>query len=96
MRTQPDMVSMATLAAMLWGLWRAPWSTRSGWRAPLLFLLALSLLHVVFWSTMRMRAPVMPVVFLLATVGVCGRPAEDAGSETRQRRLIDTPENTDL
>jgi len=86
----------ATLAAMLWGLGRAPWRTRSGWRAPLLFLLALSLLHVVFWSTMRMRAPVMPVVFLLATVGVCGRPAEDAESETRLRRLIDTPENTDL
>jgi len=71
-----------TLLAMLAGLWRVPWRTRSGWRTPLLFLLALSLVHVVFWSTMRMRAPVMPVVFLLATVGIHGRPGKEAKSET--------------
>ena len=72
----------AVLLAMLVGLWRAPWTVHPGWQTPLLFLLALSLVHVVFWSTMRMRAPVMPVVFLLGTVGVCGKPAPRAESET--------------
>jgi len=74
------------LAAMLVGIWRAPWRTNSGWHAPLLFLLALSLVHVAFWSTMRMRAPIMPVVFLLATVGtwtptVKADPLDDAPPE---------------
>ena len=72
----------ATLGAGLVGLCRAPWRTQSAWISPLLFLLALSLVHVVFWSTMRMRAPVMPVVFLLATVGIHGRPGKEAESET--------------
>ena len=72
----------AAIVAMLVGLCRAPWTAHRGWQSPLLLLLALSLVHVVFWSTMRMRAPVMPVVFLLGTVGVCGKPAREAESET--------------
>ena len=72
----------ATLGAGLVGLCRAPWRTQSAWISPLLFLLALSLLHVVFWSTMRMRAPVMPVVFLLATVGIGARTDREAVAET--------------
>ena len=72
----------ATLVAMLVGLCRTPWAGHGGWQTPLLFLLALSLVHVVFWSTMRMRAPVMPVVFLLGTIGVCGRSVREAVSKT--------------
>ena len=68
----------AVLVAMLVGVWRAPWRANSGWHAPLLFLLALSLVHVAFWSTMRMRAPVMPVVFVRATVGLW-RPTGEVG-----------------
>jgi len=67
---------VVTLLAMLRGLWRRPWRRRPQWRAPLLLLLALSLVHVAFWSTMRMRAPVMPVVFLLACVGLGRQPVE--------------------
>jgi len=70
-----------TSLAMLRGLWSGPWRMGSQWRAPLLYLLAISLVHVVFWSTMRMRAPVMPIVFLLACVGLVRKPADAASGD---------------
>jgi len=75
---------LATLA-MCRGLCRRPWREQPEWLPCLLLLLALSTLHLVFWSTMRMRAPLVPVVALLAVVGILPRG-----------RLIDTVQNTDL
>ncbi|MDP7275187.1 MAG: glycosyltransferase family 39 protein [Planctomycetaceae bacterium] len=75
---------LATLA-MCRGLYRMPWREHPEWLPCLLLLLALSALHLVFWSTMRMRAPLVPVVALLAGVGILPRG-----------RLIDTVQNTDL
>jgi hypothetical protein len=46
-----------------WRLWRTPWL----WGV--LLCLSFSLVHTFFWSDMRMRAPLMPVVALLAASG---------------------------
>ena len=60
------------LAAAL-GLWRL---RRDEWRAwwPLVLLVvSFALVHVVYWSNLRMRAPVEPVLALLAARGFVGR-----------------------
>ena len=50
------------------------WSVGRGWRKPpwlwvALLLVAISAVHAVFWTDMRMRAPMMPAVALLAACG---------------------------
>ena len=55
----------------LWGLWNQLGSP--GWAPPLLLILALTAVHAVYWSNLRMRAPVMPMVAALAAVGFLGR-----------------------
>lgn len=50
--------------------------TRNEWSrwAPLaLLLISFSAVHLLYWSNMRMRAPVVPVVALLAARGLCRR-----------------------
>lgn len=43
---------------------------RPPWRWGLLLCLAFTAMHAVYWSNLRMRAPLMPVVCLVAAVGV--------------------------
>jgi hypothetical protein len=43
------------------------------WLWGLLLVLCLSAVHTVYWSDMRMRAPLMPVVALAAAAGLCCR-----------------------
>jgi 4-amino-4-deoxy-L-arabinose transferase-like glycosyltransferase len=43
---------------------------RSPWLWGMLLIVSLTAVHTIYWSNMRMRAPVMPVVCLLAVVGV--------------------------
>ncbi len=47
---------------------------RRAWQWPLVLLptalISFTLVHAVYWSDMRMRAPIMPAVALLAAVGV--------------------------
>ncbi|MEM8733513.1 MAG: hypothetical protein AAGG44_04805 [Planctomycetota bacterium] len=38
------------------------------WLPGLLFIITLTGIHAVFWSNMRMRAPLMPVVYLLSMI----------------------------
>ncbi|MCR9292526.1 MAG: hypothetical protein NXI32_07395 [bacterium] len=73
------------------GLWYAAWFivaicfvwrrrrdlfARAGWAPGLTLLFALTMVHAVYWSNMRMRAPMMSVVYLLATprVGIKKKP----------------------
>lgn len=42
---------------------------RTDWTPFLLLLLSFSLVHTVYWSNMRMRAPLEPILALLATFG---------------------------
>jgi 4-amino-4-deoxy-L-arabinose transferase-like glycosyltransferase len=58
-------VGILALAAT--GIWRRRSNLRSGgWAWGLLLCLAFSLVHTFYWSDIRMRAPVMPFVYLAA------------------------------
>jgi hypothetical protein len=48
------------------GLFRTPWL----WG--ILLYASFTLVHALYWSDMRMRAPLMPVVAMLAAVGIAG------------------------
>ncbi|MGN6546570.1 MAG: hypothetical protein ACTHK7_16060 [Aureliella sp.] len=63
----------AWFACALWGVVRIgrAWSTPV-WLAPAAFVLTLTLLHAVYWSNMRMRAPLMPIVYVVAAVPLSG------------------------
>jgi hypothetical protein len=53
--------------AALWGIVRLGrgWASPR-WMAPAALVVTLSLVHAVYWSNMRMRAPVMPIVYVVA------------------------------
>jgi hypothetical protein len=54
-----------------WGFWALRRKLfRSPWLWGLLLCGSFTAVHAVYWSNMRMRAPLMPVVCLLAAVGV--------------------------
>ena len=48
------------------------WTSRI-WLAPAALVLTLTLIHMVFWSNMRMRSPLMPMVYVVASVAMIGR-----------------------
>ena len=43
---------------------------QAGWCSLLLVIAAFSLVHLFFWSNMRMRAPVIPAIALIAAAGL--------------------------
>jgi hypothetical protein len=58
------------------------------WMLPLLLILNFTLVHLVYWSNMRMRAPLVPLIALIAvrglgqfTVGGGGSDEERNGQE---------------
>ncbi|MCU0962034.1 MAG: phospholipid carrier-dependent glycosyltransferase [Pirellulaceae bacterium] len=71
-------LAMAALGA--WRLGRrwsyAPWV----WAG--LFLLALTAVHAVYWTNMRMRAPAMPIVYLAAVTACCHPRSSNGNPET--------------
>lgn len=60
-------VAFVFALAGVWQLGRRVLATPWVWG--LTCMLALTLVHSVYWSNMRMRAPAMPVVYLLVAVG---------------------------
>lgn len=52
--------------AVLGMLWLREALTSRVWLMPILLVLTLTAIHVIYWSNMRMRAPMMPVVYMLA------------------------------
>lgn len=61
-------------AARLRGAWLS-----SAWLAPGLLLLTLTAVHAVYWSNMRMRAPLMPVIYIVACwPWSCGRSKHES------------------
>ncbi|MFO1065168.1 MAG: hypothetical protein U0892_14990 [Pirellulales bacterium] len=40
------------------------------WTVPLALVLSLTAVHAVYWSNMRMRAPLMPVVYVIGSYGI--------------------------
>ena len=61
----------------LWVLLGRGLFLRGSWRWPRvaagLAILAMSLVHAVYWTDLRMRAPVVPAIALLAAAGLRGR-----------------------
>ena len=55
---------------------------RRVWGYPFLLLLSLTLLHTVYWSNARMRAPIVPVIALLAARGLS--PSQRQLADRRQ------------
>jgi hypothetical protein len=56
--------------------------TSSAWRWGLLLVVCLLAGHVVYWTDMRMRAPIMPVVAIFAAAGLsCCRPRHDQNAK---------------
>lgn len=61
-------------------LWQPPWC------AALLLCLSFTAMHAVYWSNLRMRAPLMPVICLAAAVGVRRIAHGRAASVSARRR----------
>jgi hypothetical protein len=63
------------LAAAI-GLWRLRRDEWSEWWPLVVLVLSFALVHVVYWSNLRMRAPVEPVLALLAARGLARNRVE--------------------
>ncbi|RUL81745.1 dolichyl-phosphate-mannose-protein mannosyltransferase [Tautonia sociabilis] len=77
----PGPLRLATAAwtAPLWVLLGAgllrPWSRRWPAIAAVAVALALTIVHSLYWTDLRMRAPAVPAIALVAAGAVSGRPA---------------------
>jgi len=60
------------LLAAAMGLWRLRREEWRNWWPLVLLVLSFALVHVVYWSNLRMRAPIEPVLALLAARGLMG------------------------
>ncbi|MCH7988310.1 MAG: hypothetical protein IID46_04070 [Planctomycetes bacterium] len=58
---------------MLVGLIRLDRTERQHWLPVIVLILSFTAVHLVYWSNMRMRTPLIPIVALLATRAVCRR-----------------------
>jgi hypothetical protein len=59
------------------GVWRLRWQlARPPWVWGLLLCLAFTAVHTLYWSNLRMRAPLMPFVALVAAMAVVRRESE--------------------
>jgi 4-amino-4-deoxy-L-arabinose transferase-like glycosyltransferase len=67
-------IELLAAAVGLWRLRRDEWSR---WWPLVLLVLSFALVHVVYWSNLRMRAPVEPVLALLAARGLASRREKD-------------------
>jgi 4-amino-4-deoxy-L-arabinose transferase-like glycosyltransferase len=75
-------------AALVWGLFR-----REARRRPLILavavLIALSLIHAVYWTDLRMRAPAVPAI---AVIAACASTRRSSSSVLIERGLQDQSE----
>ncbi len=75
---------MAVFAGMLSGLLRMPARECRRWQPALCLIVGFTLVHAVYWADMRMRAPLVPALALLAARGIQNRssPREAAGTDS--------------
>jgi hypothetical protein len=66
---------------------RGRWGESTWWPIPAL-ILTLSMVHAVYWSNMRMRAPAIPAIAMLAAAGLAIWPGrgEDSSESTDSNR----------
>lgn len=72
-------VWLAAAVVSLAGIWRR--KRLRNWIIPLLLVLVLTMIHAVFWSNMRMRAPLMSSIYLLA---ICARTQKTESKAPRE------------
>jgi len=75
------LAEFALAAIGLAGAARGP--NRGAWLAGALLVVVLSVVHSVYWSDLRMRAPAMPVVALLAAAGAGRLLSRDTAASDR-------------
>ena len=63
----------AVFGAMLFGLWRLTRDEWPRWWPLPVLLVSFTLVHSLYWADMRMRAPLVPAIALLAARAFCGR-----------------------
>jgi hypothetical protein len=64
----------ATIVLMIWGIFRLSRNLlKPQWIAAMMLVLSLVAVHAVYWSNMRMRAPAIPALAILAAVPLCKR-----------------------
>lgn len=62
--------------------WASP-----AWLAAAALVLTLTLVHAVYWSNMRMRAPLMPIVYIVAAVPLFGgRPLDHPDTKAQKSK----------
>ncbi|MCH7604219.1 MAG: hypothetical protein IIB54_15795 [Planctomycetes bacterium] len=64
---------------MLVGLIRFSRTEWQLWLPVIVLILSFTAVHLIYWSNMRMRAPLIPIVALLATRAVCRRCQPSTG-----------------
>jgi hypothetical protein len=82
---------LAEFMFALLGIWRflrwalkCPALPSSSWHWGLLLVVCLLAGHVVYWTDMRMRAPIMPVVAICAAAGLACRRSDDNAVAVRR------------
>ncbi len=70
---------IAVLAGLAIGILRVVFSEWQEWWPPVVMILGYTAVHALFWADMRMRAPLVPAIALLAAAGCLGlvRPKDD-------------------
>jgi 4-amino-4-deoxy-L-arabinose transferase-like glycosyltransferase len=56
--------------AMIAGLWKSRRSTLHGWQPLIVLIVSFTAVHFFYWADMRMRAPLVPAISLLAARGI--------------------------
>ena len=74
---------LVELLAAAVGFWRLRRDELLTWLPLVLLVVSFAALHLVYWSNLRMRAPVEPVLALLAARGLLRDHRENCGSATR-------------
>ncbi|HEY3966852.1 MAG TPA: glycosyltransferase family 39 protein [Planctomycetaceae bacterium] len=72
---------IAVLAGLVIGILRVVFSDWQAWWPPVALILSYTAVHALYWADMRMRAPLVPAIALLAAAGCLGLVREPADEE---------------
>jgi len=78
---------VATIGLAIWGLlilgkriFHPPWA------GAMLLIISLTAVHAFYWTNMRMRAPAIPVLAVLAAIPLCRQPGRVAATPALSRK----------
>lgn len=82
------------LILILTGIWKLSWRLGTlPWVAPIALWVALASVHTVYWTDMRMRAPAVPVLSILAAAAWLPR-SPGATGQPRRRSVLQSTDPT--